>query len=59
MRFGCNRHGIFLGRFYNSEHAHRNALPAWLHFYDHHRPHTATGGKPPIARLTDVPGQYT
>lgn len=51
--------GWALGRFYNSEQARRKALPAWLHFYNHHRPHTATGGKPPITRLTNVPGQYT
>jgi Integrase core domain/leucine-zipper of insertion element IS481 len=51
--------GWALGRFYNSEHARRKALPAWLHFYNHHRPHTATDGKPPITRLTNLPGQYT
>jgi transposase InsO family protein len=50
--------GWALGRFYNSEHARRKALPAWLHFYNHHRPHTATSGKPPITRLTNLPGQY-
>lgn len=29
--------------------------------YEHDRPgaNTATGGKPPITRLTDVPGRYT
>ncbi|MEU8310832.1 IS481 family transposase, partial [Actinomadura sp. NPDC048955] len=51
--------GWALGRFHSSEQARRKALPAWLHFYNHHRPHTATGGKPPITRLTNVPGQYT
>jgi transposase InsO family protein len=45
-------------RFYNSETARRKALPAWLHFYNHHRPHTAIGKVPPISRLTNVPGQY-
>ena len=34
------------------------ALPAWLHHYNHHRPHTAIGGLPPITRLTNVPGQH-
>jgi transposase InsO family protein len=34
-------------RHYASESARRNALPAWLHEYNHHRPHTATGAKPP------------
>lgn len=46
-------------RFYNSESARRNALPAWLHEYNHHRPHTAIGKVPPINRFTNVPGQYT
>ena len=50
--------GWALGRFYSTEQARRKALPAWLHHYNHHRPHTATGGKPPITRLTNVPGQY-
>jgi transposase InsO family protein len=46
-------------RFFASESARRNALPAWLHEYNHHRPHTATGNLAPITRLTNVPGQYT
>ena len=46
-------------RFYNSETARRKALPAWLHEYNHHRPHTAIGKVSPISRLTNVPGQYT
>ncbi|SDS52775.1 IS481 family transposase [Microterricola viridarii] len=46
-------------RFYASESARRNALPAWLHEYNHHRPHTAIGGRPPISRLTNLPGQYS
>jgi transposase InsO family protein len=45
-------------RFYNSETVRRKALPAWLHEYNHHRPHTAIGKLPPISRLTNVPGQY-
>jgi transposase InsO family protein len=43
---------------YESEAERRNALPAWLHNYNHHRPHTATGNKPPMSRLTNLPGQY-
>ena len=35
------------------------ALPDWLHHYNHHRPHTATQGHPPITRLTNLPDQYT
>ena len=46
-------------KLYNSESARRNALPAWLHHYNHHRPHTAIGGSAPITRLTNVPGQYS
>jgi transposase InsO family protein len=46
-------------RFYASESARRNALPAWLHHYNNHRPHTAIGGRPPISRLTNLPGQYS
>ena len=46
-------------RMYSSESARRKALPAWLHEYHHHRPHTAIGKQPPISRLTNVPGQYT
>jgi transposase InsO family protein len=44
---------------YHSEQARRAALPAWLHTYNHHRPHTAANGQPPITRTTNLPGQYT
>ena len=43
---------------YPSEAARRAALPAFLHTYNHHRPHTALGGRPPISRSTNLPGQY-
>jgi transposase InsO family protein len=46
-------------RLYRSESARRNALPAWLHEYNHHRLHTAIGKVPPITRLTNLPGHYT
>jgi len=46
-------------RHYTSETQRRQALPAWLHLYNHHRPHTATQGHPPITRLTNLPDQYT
>jgi transposase InsO family protein len=46
-------------RLYTSEPARRAALPAWLHIYNHHRPHTGIGGRPPITRCTNVPGQYS
>jgi transposase InsO family protein len=51
--------GWAFSRHYNSESARRAALPGWLHEYNHHRPHTAIGAKPPISRLTNLPGQYT
>lgn len=46
-------------KFYASESARRAAYPAWLHHYNHHRPHTAIGNQAPITRLTNVPGQYS
>jgi transposase InsO family protein len=46
-------------KFYNSESARRAALPAWLHHYNHHRPHTAIGGSAPITRLINLPDQYS
>ncbi len=45
-------------RHYPSETERRAALPAWLHTYNHHRPHSACENKPPLTRLTNVPGQY-
>jgi len=42
---------------YASESARRNALTSWLHIYNHHRPHTALGGKPPVTRVTNLLGQ--
>jgi transposase InsO family protein len=46
-------------RCYTSEAQRRDALSAWLHEYNHHRPHTACGNKPPITRLTNLSGQYS
>ena len=45
-------------RLFPTETHRRKALPAWLHEYNHHRPHTAIGKLPPISRLTNLPGQY-
>jgi transposase InsO family protein len=36
-----------------------DALPTWLHTYNHHRTHTALGGKPPITRVNNLAGQYS
>jgi transposase InsO family protein len=44
---------------FTSETDRRAAFPAWLHAYNHHRPHTGIGGHPPISRLTNLPGQYS
>jgi transposase InsO family protein len=46
-------------RLYTSESARRRAFTPWLHWYNHHRPHTGIGGHAPITRCTNVPGQYT
>jgi transposase InsO family protein len=51
--------GWAFARLFPSESHRRRALPAWLHEYNHHRPHTAIGGHPPITRLTNLPGQYS
>jgi transposase InsO family protein len=50
--------GWAFSRHYRSESARRNALPGWLHHYNHHRLHTAIGKVPPITRLTNLSGQY-
>jgi transposase InsO family protein len=46
-------------RLYTGESQRRKALPGWLHEYNHHRPHTAIGGRPPISRLTNLSDQYS
>ena len=51
--------GWAVRRLYLSESARRNALPAWLHEYNHHRLHSAIGRTTPISRLTNLPGQYS
>jgi transposase InsO family protein len=43
---------------YPSETARRDAFPAWLHHYNHHRGHTALGGHPPASRVPNLTGQY-
>ncbi|WNM27599.1 IS481 family transposase [Demequina capsici] len=50
--------GWAYSKHYNSEKARRAALPAWLHFYNHHRQHSAIGKVPPITRLNNLPGHY-
>ncbi|MGP9587332.1 IS481 family transposase [Micrococcaceae sp. AOP34-BR2-30] len=50
--------GWAYARFYESETERRSALPGWIHFYNHHRHHSAVGG-PPISRLNNLPGHHT
>jgi transposase InsO family protein len=51
--------GWAYARLYDST-EHRNAaLPGWLHFYNHHRAHSAIGGQPPVSRLTNLPGHHS
>ena len=40
----------------SSEHRAR-ALPHWLRYYNHHRPHSSIGDRPPISRVHDLSGQ--
>jgi transposase InsO family protein len=46
-------------KFYNSESARLAALPAWVHLYNHHRPHSAIGKRPPITRLDNLAGHHS
>jgi hypothetical protein len=41
--------GWAFARLFPTEATRRNALPAWLHEYNHHRPHTAIGSHPPAS----------
>lgn len=51
--------GWAYARGYTSEAERRGALNGWLHYYNHHRPHTACGNQPPFSRLINVSGQYS
>ncbi|MFI0225694.1 integrase core domain-containing protein, partial [Streptomyces lydicus] len=44
---------------YTSNDERTAALDTFLHNYNHHRCHTALGGKPPISRVNNPAGQYT
>jgi transposase InsO family protein len=47
-------------RLYRSNEERLQALPKWLHYYNHHRPHTALGGRPPAAlSVNNVCGNHT
>ena len=50
--------GWAYARLHPSETARREALPGWLHFYNHHRHHSAIGA-PPISRIgNNLPGHH-
>jgi len=44
---------------YTSNQARLATLPAWLHHYNHHRPHMALGGRSPMQLLNNLPGSHT
>lgn len=46
-------------RLYTSNQERLDALPAWLDFYNHGRPHTALRGVPPAAVVNDVLRQHS
>ena len=46
-------------KLYRSEDIRREALSGWLHQYNHHRPHSALGGQPPITRLDNLAGHHS
>lgn len=50
--------GWAYARFYRSDQERRDALPRWIHSYNHHRIHSAIGDAP-ISRLNNLPGHHT
>jgi transposase InsO family protein len=47
-------------RFYLTNQERRRGFPKWLHYYKHHRPHTALGGRvPAIVSVNNVCGNHT
>ena len=46
-------------RLYTSNQARLDALPGWLHHYNHHRPHMALAGRSPMQLLNNVPGNHS
>jgi transposase InsO family protein len=50
--------GWAYAKLYDSTHQRNATLNQWLHFYNHHRPHSAIAGQPPITRLTNLPGHH-
>ena len=50
--------GWAYARHYTSDAERRAALPGWLHFYNHHRIHSAIGAAP-STRLNNLPGHHS
>jgi hypothetical protein len=46
-------------KFYNSESARLAAPAAWVHEYNHRRPHSAIGKRSPITRLDNLAGHHS
>ena len=46
-------------RLFTSGQQRTAALSRWLHTYNHHRAHTALGGRAPISRVNNLPGHYS
>ncbi|MFC5501290.1 IS481 family transposase [Lysinimonas soli] len=44
---------------YSTDEARAADYPAWLHHYNHHRPHTGIGGSTPASRVHNLTGNYT
>jgi len=44
------------GLVYGSHEERARALPHWLDHYNHHRPHSSLGDRPPISRVHNVCG---
>lgn len=51
--------GWAYSKHYNSEKIRRAALDSWMHYYNHHRNHSAIGKVPPITRMNNLPGHYS
>jgi transposase InsO family protein len=42
------------GQLYRNSSARNRALGHWLRYYNHHRPHSSLGGRPPISRALNL-----
>lgn len=61
MTYSCSgpmADGWAHSRFYASESERRAALPGWIHFYNHHRLHSAISGTA-ISRTNNLPGHHS